>query len=133
MAATLVVFVVLRTGIAELARPYYEPPVTVQTQDSLAIDSSAMPTAWRIDGSHYVDASGRDLGDRAPQVSLTTGRDLAGGRQGRIPPAARDPPGPHYQPGDRFWTFEVIEATALPILALLILGFGPTWVVRRTS
>lgn len=46
MATTLVAFVVIRVGIAELARPNYQTPVTVRAQTASFIDTSTQPTGW---------------------------------------------------------------------------------------
>jgi ABC-type transport system involved in multi-copper enzyme maturation permease subunit len=39
----------------------------------------------------------------------------------------------HYQPGDRFWTFQTIETAILMGLAALLLAFTVYWVTRRVS
>lgn len=39
----------------------------------------------------------------------------------------------HYQPGDRFWTFQTIETAILMSLAALLVAFTVYWVTRRVS
>jgi hypothetical protein len=39
----------------------------------------------------------------------------------------------YFQPGDRFWAFQTIEAAILCCLAFLILGFVVYWVTRRAT
>ncbi len=90
MAATLLVFVVTRVAIAELARPYYMNPLQFNSHDPSFDAGRAVPTAWVLD----------------PQT---------------------------YQPADRFWTFQTIEAAILMVLAAVILGFAAYWVARRVT
>jgi len=104
MAVTLLVFVATRVGIAELARPSYMHPLTVTTQDQTSF-IQANPAAWWLDGASFRDAAGHVISN---------------GLQ-------------HYQPGDRFWTFQIIESTILVSLAVIILGFTIYWVARRVS
>jgi hypothetical protein len=37
----------------------------------------------------------------------------------------------YYQPGERFWTFEGVEAALFLALAALLVGFTVYWVTRR--
>ncbi len=39
----------------------------------------------------------------------------------------------HYQPQDRFWTFQTIETAMLVTLAAILLGFAVGWVTRRVT
>jgi len=116
MAATLVTFVIVRVGIAELVRSHYLPPLLNTTQDLSAVGSQADPTAWWLGFPDYYDSTGHLLGNLlgpgAGQPSYVT---------------------QYFQPGDRFWAFETIEAAILTGLALLILGVAVYWVTRRTT
>lgn len=117
MAATLVVFVVIRIGLAEIARPVYMAPLVYRTSDLNAYNPSVHPTAWWIDNAGYYDAAGRYLGTVGP-----------GGYSGQAAYVLQ-----HFQPGDRFWAFQTIESAILSLLALLLIGFALYWVMRRLS
>jgi ABC-type transport system involved in multi-copper enzyme maturation permease subunit len=116
MAATLVSFVVLRVGIGELARSHYIASVMKTTHDLTALGSQADPTAWWLGFPDYYDSSGHLLGN------------LLGPSTGQPSYAIQ-----YFQPGDRFWAFQTIEAAILTGLALLILGFAVYWVTRRAT
>jgi ABC-type transport system involved in multi-copper enzyme maturation permease subunit len=116
MAATLVAFVIVRVGIAELVRSHYIAPLMKTTHDLTAVGSQADPTAWWLGFPNYYDSSGHLLGN------------LLGPSTG--PPSYVIQ---YFQPGARFWAFQMIEASILSGLALLILGFAVYWVTRRAS
>jgi hypothetical protein len=126
MAATLVTFTVLRIGIAELARPIFQPQLEVRTQSGQFIDTSGMPTAWWTDQSHFVDSTGRTVPDQVISSSV-----------GTTPAEYFRSHGfwlvQHYQTGSRFWTFQAIESSILVGLGLVALAFAVYWVVRRAS
>jgi ABC-type transport system involved in multi-copper enzyme maturation permease subunit len=117
MAVTLVTFVVVRVGIAELIRPYhYMAPLELKTTNLAALGSQTNPTAWWLDSSpNFYDASGHLLGSTpsAGQQAVTAIQ--------------------YFQPGDRFWAFQTIESAILCGLALLVLGFAVYWVTRRVT
>ncbi|HKV89064.1 MAG TPA: ABC transporter permease subunit [Candidatus Dormibacteraeota bacterium] len=118
MAVTLVAFVIIRIGIAELARPFFQAPLAFTTHDMSAFNSppAGNPTAWWIDQASFYDSTGRLLS--------------SGGYQ---PPASVAYAIQHYQPGDRFWAFQGIESAILVALALVLIGFATYWVIRRVS
>lgn len=116
MALTLVTFVVVRVGIAELIRPYhFIAPLRLKTSDLTALSAQANPTAWWLDSPNFYDASGHLLGNApgAGQQAVTAIQ--------------------YFQPGDRFWAFQTIESAILCGLALLILAFAVYWVTRRVT
>jgi ABC-type transport system involved in multi-copper enzyme maturation permease subunit len=115
MAATLVAFVVVRVGIAELVRPHYLAPVPVRTTDFSALGVQAHSTSWWL-GADYYDAAGHLLRNNGPGTAQQAGYVIQ-----------------YFQPGDRFWTFQTIETAILCGLALLILGFAVYWVTRRAT
>ena len=123
MAVTLVVFVIVRIGIAELARPIFEAPLAYTTHDmaKFNVPPPGYPTAWWIDQPSLYDSAGH---------MLSTGF--------RPGPGSPVPPGvayaiQHYQPGDRFWAFQSIESAILAFLAVILVGFAIYWVTRRVS
>ena len=110
MAVTLVAFVVVRIGIAELARPYYIAPLLYRSTD---LNRGFPGTQWWIGQAVYHDAAGRvvdnflDPAQRAAYFVQS------------------------FQPGDRFWTFQTIESAILCALAALLIGFAFYWTLRR--
>jgi ABC-type transport system involved in multi-copper enzyme maturation permease subunit len=116
MAATLVAFVSVRVGIAELVRSHYIAPLVKTTHDLNAVGSQADPTAWWLGFPNYYDSTGHLLGN------------LLGPSTG--PPSYVIQ---SFQPGDRFWAFETMESAILCTLALLLLGFAVYWVTRRAT
>jgi hypothetical protein len=116
MAATLVAFVVVRVGIAELVRSHYMAPLMKTTPDLNAVGSQADPMAWWLGFPDYYDSTGHLLGN------------LIGPGTGQPSYVVQ-----YFQPGDRFWAFQTIEAAILCSLALLILGFAVYWVTRRAT
>jgi ABC-type transport system involved in multi-copper enzyme maturation permease subunit len=116
MAATLVSFVAVRVGIAELVRSHYIAPLVQKTHDLTAFGSQADPTAWWLGFPDYYDSTGHLLGN------------LLGSNTGQPSYAIQ-----YFQPGDRFWVFQTIESAILAGLALSILGFAIYWVTRRLS
>jgi hypothetical protein len=116
MAATLVAFVIVRVGIAELVRSHYIAPLVKTTHDLNAVGNQADPTAWWLGFPNYYDSTGHLLGN------------LLGPSTG--PPSYVIQ---YFQPGDRFWAFQTVEASILTGLALLVLGFTVYWVTRRAT
>jgi ABC-type transport system involved in multi-copper enzyme maturation permease subunit len=116
MAATLATFVIVRVGIAELVRSHYIAPLMKTTHDLSAVGTQADPTAWWLGFPDYYDSTGHLLGN------------LLGPGAGQPSYVMQS-----FQPGDRFWAFETIEAAILTGLALLILGVAVYWVTRRTT
>jgi len=117
MAVTLVAFVVVRVGLAEIARPMYVAPLAYKSVDLNAYNGDVYPTAWWLDNPGYYDSAGHYLGTVGP-----------GGYRGQAAYVLQ-----HFQPGDRFWTFQTIESAILTGLAVLLIGFTVYWVTRRIS
>lgn len=110
---TLVAFVVVRIGLAEIARPGYVSPLVYSSHDLWIDYAAANPAAWWLDHPSYYDASGRLLATVA--LLDTSTAQLRG-------PA-----------GDRFLTFQSIESAILIGLAPVLIGFAIYWVTRRVS
>mgnify|MGYP001182390048 CR=1 FL=1 len=116
MAATLVTFVVLRVGIAELARANYVAPLRFKTTELSQVGSPrGNPTAWWLGNPDFYDSAGHLF------------RNGPGG--GAQPSYAIQ----YFQPGARFWAFQTIESAILAGLALLVLGFAVYWVTKRVT
>jgi hypothetical protein len=117
MAVTLVAFVVVRVGLAEIARPAYMAPELYTTHDLSQYNPAANPTAWWLNQPNFYDSAGHVVSNGGPaglsqQVSYVS---------------------QYFQPGDRFWAFQSIESAILVGLAALLLGFAFYWVTRRVT
>lgn len=115
MAVTLVAFVVVRIGLAELARPNFIAPIAYKATTASGFDNTAIPGAWWVDQPAGYDSAGH-LVSNAPVFGPNVAYLLQ-----------------HYQPADRFWTFQAIESGILIALAALLIGFAFYWVTRRVS
>jgi hypothetical protein len=133
----LIAFLVTRVGVAEYLRPRYLEPTT------LAWDPSTPPPAaaqnqffgagnWFISEGN-VDAMGRALDPTTgiPQVQDCT---MLSGAQ--LDTCLRDQGIMHtlvYQPADRFWVFQAIEAALFLGVAAALLALTFWWVTRRVT
>jgi ABC-type transport system involved in multi-copper enzyme maturation permease subunit len=117
MAVTLVAFVAVRIGLAQIGRPNYISPLVYSVHDRTTYNPAAYPTAWWLDQPSYYDSSGHLLSNGGP---MGPGQQVALVVQ-------------HFQPGDRFWTFQGIESAILAGLAAVLIGFAIYWVTRRVS
>jgi len=117
MAVTLVAFVVVRVGLAEIARPMYIAPLSYKSVDLNTQTGAVYPSAWWLDDPSYYDNAGHCLGT----VTFN-------GYRGQAAYFVQ-----HFQPGDRFWAFQSIESAILTILAAALIGFTIYWVTRRLS
>lgn len=120
MAVTLVAFVVVRIGMAELARPNYIAPVAYTTRDLSNFTSQPLgfASSWWTDQASFYDSAGHLLANGGPS-----------GPYARAAAYAIQ----HYQPADRFWAFQSIESGILIGLAAILIGFAIYWVARRVS
>jgi hypothetical protein len=150
LGLTLVVFVGLRVGVEFGLRPNFMAPVTTSFAFPLGKDSTgpAEPTGWMI-SEETVDAAGRFISDgigiELPNVladcpELTPPPGSGSGPIG-VKPAGIDAMnacaqrnGFHvvasYQPDDRYWTFQAIEAAIFLAVAVGAVG-GTSWYIRR--
>jgi ABC-2 family transporter len=127
MAATLAGFLAVRLPIEFLLRPHFMTPITV-----LNTGNAAPPGAWILDAG-LVDVHGNQVFEsQAFQLcgpSLVQGPKLAGSCLARY--------GIHsslvYQPADRFWPFQFIEAGIYAALSVLLLSLVVVWIRRRMS
>jgi len=115
MFVVLVVFTAVRMPVALAARPNYEPPVHLTYPVGVThLDALYRSGAWTVSMS-LVDAGGRP-------VQTCSGSDCDHARL-RV----------DYQPGDRFWTFQWIEAGIYLGLSALLLGVAYVVVLRRAT
>jgi hypothetical protein len=127
MALTLVLYTGIRIFVVALVRPNYLPPLRVQVDLFRALPRPPGPHDPLYLYSTYQTTSGRPLSTQ--QVIEMVG---AGGNQPSL--------GAHgilswvyYQPGDRWWTFQSIEAAIFAGLAALLIGLTVYWVSRRLA
>jgi ABC-2 family transporter protein len=125
MTVTLVVFAATRLAVLEFLRPHFLSPLH---RTVVASDSGRSVGDWVLSDT-LVDAVGR---------RISTGReDLA------VLHAQQAGIDPHtylvtlgwrrvisYQPGDRFWTFQLLEAGLFVALAVAVVALT-LWLVRR--
>ena len=116
MAATLLTFVIVRIGIAELARMNYIAPLQFKTADMSVLGTQAHPTAWWLGEPNFYDSTGHLIGNGGPAPGMHASYVIQ-----------------YFQPGDRFWAFQTIESAILVTLALAVLGFAVYWVTRRVT
>lgn len=121
MAAALVIFVGIRVLVENLLRPYYLPPLVQQSFDPLPAD------AWAL-GQHFVAASGAELSQDAVNGLLNhfNGQEDLGAY------LTANGVTMHwlYQPAERYWLFQSIEAVIFTTLALALVLIA-VWLVRR--
>ncbi|MFC3894127.1 ABC transporter permease [Lentzea rhizosphaerae] len=113
MVITVVAYVPLIGLVGNALRPAYATPVT-STDDK-------MPAGAWIVSSSYVDAAGNP----APfsPAACTTGIPECMRAQGVVRQVG-------FQPDDRFWSFQAIEAGLFVALAALVVGAG-AWAVHH--
>jgi len=146
MAATLVGFAGVRVLVEFVARPHYQPALT----DSYGLSAektttkSPMPGAWQM-SAQTVDRAGHLVGTgQGIDFNRVIGDCPAlGGPGGGALPIASNidacirQAGIHvvatYQPADRYWPFQVIEAGLFVLLGLALISATFWWVRRRSG
>lgn len=113
MVITVVAYVPLIGLVGNVLRPAYATPVT-STHDK-------MPAGAWIVSSSYVDAAGNPV-PFSPSA-CTTGIPDCMRAQGVVRQVG-------FQPDDRFWSFQAIEAGLVVALAALVVGAG-AWAVHH--
>jgi ABC-type transport system involved in multi-copper enzyme maturation permease subunit len=145
MAATIGVFIAVRVSMALFVRPHLATPVT--TSLPLAGLGPSDPLrgtgAWML-SNRLLDSTGHAIGDgdsinisslagRCPGIPNTPGRIPAP----EIVDKCLADLGAHrvikYQPGNRFWTFQMIESSILVGLALACIVVAHAALRRRAA
>jgi ABC-2 family transporter protein len=125
MALTLVGYIAVRVPIAAWVRPSYLPPLRQQLTDFATFQDPG-PHTWFQNAVYQDVATGQTLSF-----------EQALGRLGPTGGGALAPHGltgwVYYQPGDRFWLFQGIEAAIFVALAALLVGLTYYWVTRRVT
>ena len=120
MVLVVVVFVGVRVSVAEIVRPQYMPAIT----KTVALESASDTQELQVPTGSWVMAQSVDQGD---------------GHRGNVPICLPPRSGcvdrytVTYQPGERFWPFQLIESGIY--LGLTVLLLGATWLLvhRRTA
>ncbi len=127
MSLTLAVFVAARIGVENLLRPHY---LAAKHETIPGLPSAAHARDWVVENA-LVDAVGRHI--------TTAREDLAivHAQQARIDPqdylvSLGWRRAISFQPAERFWTFQAIEAGIFLALAVLTVA-ATIWAVRRSS
>jgi hypothetical protein len=124
MAVTLVAFLAVRIAVYGLIRPHYLPPLEVDQSHRIGAGSGD----WYL-GQRSVDLSGHPVSDQLYQQLMASA--------GSLPGSLGDYMQAHgvvvlsiYQPENRFWLFQGMEAGMFIVLAaaaILLLA----WSIRR--
>lgn len=140
MAVTLVGFLALRLPVELLLRPRYRPPISVLT-DPVFADSSRATTAtdWVLSDGRWVDGGGHPV-DIGHIFNTCASAPTSGGFAFHNGDPFTQCTHAHgwlistvFQPADRFWLFQGIEATIFFGATLLLLALTFWWVQRRLS
>lgn len=140
MVVTLVGFLALRLPVELLLRPHYRPPISVLT-DPVSAGSPRVATAmdWVLSDGYWVDGGGHPV-DIGRVFNTCTSAPTSGGFGFRIGDPFTQCTHAHgwlistiFQPADRFWLFQGIEAVIFFGAALLLLAVTFWWVQRRLS
>jgi hypothetical protein len=132
MALTLVLFAVIRAVVNAFLRTHYLPPLqaSLSTWNPHGLPGGGpYESLWVAQG--YTTLSGQPLTNQQA-FALLGAVDGQGKRDLLL--------APHglkgwllYQPGDRFWTFQGIEAGIFLVLAALLVALTVYWIGRRVS
>jgi hypothetical protein len=131
MVVTLVLFMVIRLPIEDAVRAHYAPPLTASVSAAQGSSNPALG-GWTIDRG-TVDSHGNPVfeGEIVAACGLPgqTGPGIAVNRACVADHGFTD--SVVYQPADRFWEFQYIEAGIFGGLSLLCLGCTFWWVRSR--
>jgi hypothetical protein len=125
LAVTLLLFLLVRIAIAIWLRPYFLPPVMTATLDAAWSSPVEVRQGMTVQ-IQYIDRQGH-------MISTEEAFKLCFGNTGNPDQCLHDLGIRYYilyQPADRFWLFQGIEAALYLVLILGLLGLT-TWLVRR--
>jgi len=126
MAAALVGYAGVRLAVLFLVRPNFLPPLEWNVSTNFA----GQADAWMLGDQRHFDLKGQPLVDSQWQVAVNTCSQI----QGDWGSCLRD----HgavvlqaYQPGDRFWLFQSVEAAIFTVLGAALLTLTAWLLARR--
>jgi hypothetical protein len=126
MALTLVVYVTVRVPVEVFLRPRYMTPLRMRLESLTTLHAPPGRYLPMWLDMVYQTRSGRTLTFQQAVQAMGPGQNdnlAAHGLVGWV----------YYQPGDRFWGFQGIEATIFLALAALLVGLTFYWVNRRIA
>ncbi len=127
MAVTLAGFLAVRLPIEFLLRSHFMNPITV-----IGTSNAAPPGAWILDQG-LVDSHGNQVFE--PQAFQFCGPELLSGPKQASACLAQH--GIHaslvYQPADRFWPFQFMEAGIYLVVSVVCISVALLWIRRRLS
>jgi hypothetical protein len=125
MTATLIVFAAARLAMLEFVRPHFLAPLS---RTVVASDTGRFPGDWVLSDT-LVDAGGRQISAGREDLAV-----LHAQHAGMDPHTYLVTLGWRrvisYQPGDRFWTFQLLEAAIFVGLAAAVVALT-LFLVRR--
>jgi hypothetical protein len=119
MGAAAAIFVGLRLAVAQL-RPDFLPPVRAQVEDLCS-------GAGRLGGCQALGAQSFAVNKGLILQKMPVGKPEAEGATGTVHALVL------YQPSDRFWTFQGIEAAIFVALALALIALTLWWMRHRIA
>jgi ABC-type transport system involved in multi-copper enzyme maturation permease subunit len=127
MAATGAIFIAVAWGSVLYLRPLIMKPVTSLDSPAIGVDDSWTIHAWFQDPTgHHLNAAAVTQLARASGVHTTSGLNTWLAQHHYVQWVS-------YQPGNRFWHFQTIEASAYLVLALALAAAAVWWIARRAS
>jgi hypothetical protein len=126
MALTLVVYVTVRVPVEVFLRPRYMTPLRMRLESLTTLHAPPGRYLPMWLDMVYQTRSGRTLTFQQALQAMGAGQNDNLAAHGLVGWA-------YYQPGDRFWAFQGIEATIFLALAALLVGLTFYWVNRRIA
>jgi hypothetical protein len=132
MGVTLLLFCVVRFGVAVWVRPGLAP----RAERSYPVVATTMPN--RLVGDWIIGGGGPGVGG----IYDAEGREVQGGQSFCEPDRAQECVDEYgegavnfeiFQPADRYWRFQVLEALVFAGLSFVLLGAAVWWIRRRLT
>jgi hypothetical protein len=132
MGVTLLLFCIVRFGVAVWVRPELAP----RAERSYPVVATTMPN--RLVGDWIIGGGGPGVGG----IYDAEGREVQGGQSFCEPDRAQECVDEYgegamnfeiYQPADRYWRFQVLEALVFAGLSFVLLGAAVWWIRRRLT
>ncbi len=132
MALTLVIFVLVRSLIVNVWRPYYLPPLVVTTPANVSLQ---IPAGSWILSEEIVNQQGQPVSIDAMQVcNRLLSPNPTSVEMAQYDRCIRDHGFQNkmvYQPADRFWLLQGIESTIYVLLAAILVAMTFWWTKYR--